>query len=95
MCLQILVENAIQHNELSAAHPLYVRIESTENTIQISNPIRPRMHTQKGTGTGLQNIQSRYAFFSNEKVLIKNDGQIFMVQLPLLQINQSTTNTHA
>jgi hypothetical protein len=53
------------------------------------------MHTQKGTGTGLQNIQSRYAFFSNEKVLIKNDGQIFMVQLPLLQINQSTTNTHA
>ena len=95
MCLQILVENAIQHNELSAAHPLYIRIESTENTIQISNPIRPRMHTQKGTGTGLQNIQSRYAFFSNEKVLIKNDGQIFMVQLPLLQINQSTTNTHA
>ncbi len=84
MCLQLLVENAIQHNEASQAKPLTVTIQADETSLSISNPIQLRSDNTQGTRTGLQNIEARYAFFTGDKLLIATDELLFKVTLPLI-----------
>ncbi len=84
MCLQMLVENTIQHNETSQAKPLEVNIFTQNNCLHISNPIQPRSDKPESSQTGLKNIQVRYSFFTDEKVQIIQDEQLFTVILPLI-----------
>ncbi|MEN9489187.1 MAG: hypothetical protein RL494_1452 [Bacteroidota bacterium] len=85
MCLQMLVENTIQHNETSQANPLKVLIYTEHNSLIIENPILPRSNVADSTKTGLKNIEQRYSFFTDEKVIVANNGTIFKVILPLIQ----------
>lgn len=84
MCLQMLVENTIQHNETSQANPLKVLIYTENKYLIVENPIQPRSDKTESSQTGLMNIQSRYAFFTEEKIKIMNDGKVFKVILPLI-----------
>lgn len=85
MCLQMLVENTIQHNETSQANPLKVLIYTQNNSLIIENPILPRSNVTESTKTGLKNIELRYSFFTDEKVVINNNGEVFKVILPLIK----------
>jgi two-component system LytT family sensor kinase len=85
MCLQMLVENTIQHNETSQANPLHVLIYTQNNSLVIENPIKPRTNVVDSSKTGLKNIEMRYSFFTDEKVIVSNKGGIFKVILPLIQ----------
>jgi hypothetical protein len=85
MCLQTLVENTIQHNETSQANPLKVLIYTRNNSLVIENQIKPRSNVADSTKTGLKNIENRYSFFTDKKVIVENNGTIFTVILPLIQ----------
>ena len=85
MCLQMLVENTIQHNEASQANPLKVLIYSQNNSLVIENTIKPRSNDVTSSKTGLKNIEMRYSFYTDEKVIVSNNGEIFKVILPLIQ----------
>jgi two-component system LytT family sensor kinase len=84
MCLQILIENTIQHNETSQAKILYVNISTFNNTLVIENNIQKRRDNVESSGTGIKNIQSRYSFFTDEKLEVFYNDKIFKVILPLL-----------
>lgn len=84
MCLQMLVENTIQHNEASQENPLKVNIYCKNNTLIIENNIQLRTDNVNSTKTGLKNIQSRYSYFTDKKVLFSNNGETFKVILPLI-----------
>lgn len=90
MCLQILVENAIQHNEASKNLPLTVSIHVMDHAICVFNNIQPRHGVEKGTGTGLKNICSRYHYLTSREVVITKENNVFKVCLPLLQISSAT-----
>ena len=83
MTLQLLVENAVKHNVVSRQKPLRIRIFSGKSYIKVSNNFQPKAD-QKGSGMGLKNISSRYAFLSNRKVVIRNEDDIFEVTIPLI-----------
>ncbi|MBP6447403.1 MAG: histidine kinase [Saprospiraceae bacterium] len=85
MCLQMLVENTIQHNETSKASPLQVNIFTEHHSLNVENKVMPRSDKTISSNMGLKNIQSRYAYFTDEKVTISDDGQVFKVVLPLLK----------
>jgi LytS/YehU family sensor histidine kinase len=85
MCLQMLVENTIQHNETSQANPLKVLIYTNNNTLVIENQIKSRSNVVDSSKTGLKNIELRYSYFTDEKVTVYNNGAIFKVILPLIQ----------
>jgi two-component system, LytTR family, sensor kinase len=85
MCLQMLVENTIQHNEASKASPLQVNIYTEDHSLIVENKVMPRSDKTISSNMGLKNIQSRYAYFTDEKVTISDDGQVFKVVLPLLK----------
>jgi LytS/YehU family sensor histidine kinase len=85
MCLQMLVENTIQHNETSQANPLKVLIYTQNNSLVIENQIKPRTNVVDSSKTGLKNIEQRYSFYTDEKVIVANNGETFKVILPLIQ----------
>ena len=84
MCLQTLVENTIQHNEASLAKPLNIKIFSENNNLVIQNPIQHRSDKVESSETGLKNMEIRYQFFTDEKISIIQNEQIFKVILPLI-----------
>lgn len=84
MVLQILVENSIQHNEVSQDNPLHLSIRSEQFSLIVSNNLQLRKNPEKSTKTGLQNIKKRYAHFTNSEVLVSADTGYFKVILPLI-----------
>ncbi len=86
MALQILVENAIKHNEISQAMPLTVHIKTTEDTLEISNNLQLRSQSEPSSKTGLKNINERYKYFTNKPLEIIETQNLFVVRIPLLHI---------
>jgi sensor histidine kinase YesM len=83
MTLQLLVENAVKHNVASAGQPLEISIISGDKSIMVSNNYQPKKE-KTGTGIGLKNIISRYAFLTERKVEIVKQDTIFKVVIPLI-----------
>ena len=84
MALQILLENAIKHNEASSDHPLSISIVSEEEKLIVSNNLQLRPQHEPGSQTGLKNIRARYAFFTEKPVEVLQTKDSFIVKIPLL-----------
>lgn len=85
LVLQLVIENAIKHNEVSGERPLKVAISANEFVVEVKNNLQLRNHVETTTKTGLSNIQQRYKFYTNKQVEIINDERSFIVRMPLLQ----------
>ena len=84
LSVQMLVENAIKHNEISDKNPLQIRIFSTDdNYLIVENRLQKKAGTE-GSGSGIQNIKDRYEFFTDKKVTISENTEKFKVSIPLL-----------
>lgn len=84
MAMQILVENAIKHNEVSSELPLTIIIKITNNKLEVTNNLQLRSDNEISSKTGLRNIRDRYHFFTEEPVEISETNGFFTVKLPLL-----------
>ena len=85
MAIQGLVENAIKHNVISAKQPLTVSISTdNDNHLIVSNKIQPKITEEEGSGIGLANLAERYRLQWDKKVEIFDDGNNFVVTLPLV-----------
>jgi hypothetical protein len=84
MAMQILVENAIKHNEVSSELPLTILIKITNNKLEVTNNLQLRIDNEISSKTGLRNIRDRYHFFTEEPVEISETNEFFTVKLPLL-----------
>lgn len=89
MSVQILIENAIKHNEISSRRPLTITITANfENTLRVENPQQPRSSAPNGTGIGLDNLNKRCELLLRQSVTIQSDERLFAVTVPL--IDEST-----
>jgi two-component system LytT family sensor kinase len=84
MAIQILVENAIKHNEISEELPLSVSITNYENELVVTNNLQLRTNTEPSSKTGLKNIKDRYHYFTDKPVEIIESTNSFVVKIPLL-----------
>ena len=84
MSLQVLIENAIKHNEISNLHPLSIHIYTQGDSLIVSNPVQPKRTDSAGTGIGLDNLAKRYHLLMQRQVEITTDRGLFRVRLPLL-----------
>ena len=83
LSVQLLVENAIKHNEISDQKPLSIRIYEKNEYLVVENKLQKKSGSE-GSGTGLQNISARYGFFSDRKVIIGFNTENYRVSIPLL-----------
>lgn len=84
LTLQLLVENAVKHNRMTARTPLGVTIGIEENYLLVRNRIQLREHTDHSTGVGLQNIVNRYRLLTETPVWVGEQDGLFTVKIPLL-----------
>lgn len=88
--LQLLVENAIKHNVISAKYPLIIKIETTSyDAITVSNVIQLKAEAEQGEGIGLANLSERYELLFQKEVLI-NMTDVFRVEIPLIKELEDT-----
>ena len=89
LSLQLLLENTIKHNVVSAENPLKVTIKEEGGYLVISNNYNPKSTIEQGTKVGLKNIIDRYHLITLKKVTVDKKNEEFTVKLPLL--TQKTT----
>ncbi|MEQ9592844.1 MAG: histidine kinase [Cyclobacteriaceae bacterium] len=84
LAIQMLIENAIKHNEISKKQPLFIYISALDNTyINVSSTKTLSKQSVESFHVGLQNIKSRYRFFVAKEIKIK-DNEKYVVQLPVI-----------
>ncbi len=85
MALQLLIENAVKHNEVSSAKPLIVEITRKNGYILVANNLQQKSTGNRSAKTGLKNITQRYAFLTDKKIDVKMTKNRFEVLLPILK----------
>ena len=83
--LQLLVENAIKHNEISEENPLEIRIESTNEFLLVKNKIKPKANEVSSTRKGLNNLTKRYGLLTNKAPQFRVINNEYLAQIPLLK----------
>jgi LytS/YehU family sensor histidine kinase len=87
LSLQLLLENAIKHNEASQDLPLFIQILQKENELWVSNSFQPKSTLKENSpGIGLNNIRMRYTLLSDRQIDVTQNENEFLVRLPLLRI---------
>lgn len=85
MTLQLLLENAVKHNQVDPKDPLMIRLTVDEREqLVVENSVHPRLTVEGHTRVGLENIRSRYRILANVEPVIQRTAQTFVVKLPLL-----------
>lgn len=86
LSLQLLIENALKHNQTLKENPLKIRVYSTqENELIVVNDLLPLLTKPQSATIGLNNIISRYALVSDRKPSIEKDKHTFTVKIPMIK----------
>jgi len=95
LSLQLLVENAIKHNVVSATRPLRVRIglNKGKGYICVQNPLQPKLRKEPSTGFGHRSLSERYALLTPQKMIIEETAESFRVCIPILPSPPANDNS--
>ena len=90
LTLQMLIENALKHNEVSRLHPLSIEVFDDKDFIIIQNNLQLKNNVLDSTGLGLQNIRSRYHILAKKDIEINKDASFFTVKIPKIYENHNS-----
>lgn len=83
LSVQLLIENAIKHNEISNKNPLTISIRTEGSTLIVCNRIQAKRQPSAGQGIGLDNLAKRYRLLWQKDITISVENNMFCVRLPL------------
>jgi tetratricopeptide (TPR) repeat protein len=84
LSLQLLIENAIKHNEISEANPLRIQIYDKNDYLVVENNLQPRLEKEDSTKIGLQNLRERYKLASDKLLEFDMRDNKYFARIPLL-----------
>jgi|WetSurMetagenome_2_1015567.scaffolds.fasta_scaffold06689_4 two-component system, LytTR family, sensor kinase len=86
LSLQLLIENAIKHNEISEDHPLNIQVTARGKVVTVSNNYRPaRKTTHNKSGIGLKNLKERYEHYTDIAPEFFIEDKQYIAKIPLLK----------
>jgi len=83
LTLQLLIENAVQHNLGSENNPVYIKILVDKN-LTISNNLIPKRNTKSESGRALNNLKEQYKLLADIPIEIQKSSNIFSVIIPII-----------
>jgi hypothetical protein len=86
LSLQLLLENAVKHNRVTAVEQLKINICESQKMLVIKNNLQHKEILKTSSGVGLSNIKERYKLLTRRQVEILKTANEFIVLLPLLTI---------
>jgi LytS/YehU family sensor histidine kinase len=90
LTLQLLLENAVKHNVVSAAKPLTILMRAEKQSenetvyLTVQNNLQRKAQTVPSHKMGLNNILSKFQLLNQDDVVITDKDNCFTVILPLL-----------
>lgn len=85
LSLQLLVENAVKHNQVSKQQPLVIDIFTMAgNKMAVNNNLQPKHIKMPSNKIGLENIRAKYKLLHEEGFRVLQDSRNFTVILPLV-----------
>ena len=81
--LQLLIENAIKHNEHTTSNPLIIEVTTDGRSVTVRNKKHPII-TSDSTNIGHRNIVKRYKLLTSKKVRISNSTDEYSITIPLI-----------
>lgn len=84
MAIQMLIENAVKHNEISNRRPLLVRIHAVDDWVEVCNYVQPKLTNDTTTQVGLDNLSKRYRLLFKKDIEVRTENECFRVILPLI-----------
>jgi LytS/YehU family sensor histidine kinase len=89
--LQLLIENAVNHNEISTKKSLTISIifDAELNKIRIKNNLNPKRQSSVGAGLGLLNLTNRYLLLTKKSIEIEQNEAFFEVKIPVTDYEDS------
>lgn len=69
LSLQLILENAVKHNQVTPSKKLHISIEESDGNLVITNNVQSKQVVKGSSGVGLKNIRQRYAVFTNIREL--------------------------
>jgi sensor histidine kinase YesM len=85
LTLQLLLENAMKNNTISAKKPLNIQIQTTEaGQLMLTHNLQKRTVSIPSNQLDLSNLVGKYKFLTKQPVSMYDDGEKFRVLLPLL-----------
>lgn len=82
--LQLLIENAIKHNILTAAQPLSVIVTYGSGWIAVENNLQRKHTGVESAGMGLVNLRERYRALSGDEIRLEETADTFSVYIKVL-----------
>lgn len=93
LSLQLVLENAVKHNQVTPAKKLHIQIIEDQGVLKVINNVQPKQVVKESSGVGLRNIKQRYGLLTNRPVVIEKDAAQFVIGLPLLTKETMTMKT--
>jgi ligand-binding sensor domain-containing protein len=86
LTLQILVENAVKHNVISAKNPLdvYITVDA-DDYVTIKNSLQPKSKSEPSTQFGLHSIIKQYQLLTDRRVIVTDGPEVFVVRIPIIK----------
>ena len=84
LTLQLLLENAIQHNLGTESNPVLITI-AIEDQLRVSNNTIEKRTLKTPSGKALVNLKEQYRLLSRQEITIDHSKSRFAVTLPIIQ----------
>jgi len=85
LTVQMLLENAVKHNQVSVGKPLQMQVcVEGGRWLTIRNNIQRKRTPVPGNGTGLSNIAAKYRLLNQPELEVVNGPDAFVVKVPLI-----------
>ena len=85
LALQLLIENAIKHNEVSTKNNLIIKVNIENDYLNVSNKILKKNIGETSKQIGLKNLTQQFSYFTDKEVTIVEVNNEFIVKIPLIK----------
>lgn len=89
LTLQLLIENAIKHNIISASKPLHIVISTADDMLVVTNNYQPRAESVLSTQIGHSNLTDRYKLICDKVPIFGIVGTNYVAKVPLVDESQA------
>ncbi len=84
LSLQLLLENAVKHNQVTPSKKLYITITESLGALTVTNNVQAKQTLKERSGVGLKNIKQRYALLTSEMLRIEHTDDSFEISIPII-----------
>lgn len=85
MSVQMLLENAIKHNEISTAFPLKITIDNDDKYIVVKNNLQKIETKDTSLGIGISNLKERYNMITDIPAEFYVRNNEYIAKIPVLK----------